>query len=217
MMRAILLLLLVLAPLCALAAKPACPARDGGEEWSPLCFTVREGVRQLKPQYLRKLAFEKSGKALIVIDGDPGPNEVVALDRRGRVVVPGIYHTGDFDYPYAPLGVGRFRENGKCGYFQSSTFKIVVQAEYDHCHPFHVDGIGSACKECEYYCTHPDCYDSALVGGQGFDFDARGKLLETYVQPGLDRICPHGFEKLDEKSHYLECKDDPDSPFRHLR
>lgn len=212
-MRAFLLLLLVLSPAWAFAAKPGCPARDGEGSWSPQCFTGKGGLRQLKPQYLRKLSFKKSGKAVIVIAGDTLPNEVAALDRRGRIVVPGIYHTGDFDYPYAPLGVGRFSENGKCGYFQSSSFKIVVPSEYDRCHPYHDDGIGAACKDCERYCTHPDCYDSRLVGGQGFDFDAHGKLLETYALPELEKACAHGIRKLDREGLYLECEPDPNPPF----
>lgn len=214
-MRAFLLLLLILSPIFAHAGKPGCPAGDGDGEglWSPQCFTEQGGVRHLKPQYLSKLAFKKTGKAVIVIAGDPMPDEVVALDRRGRVVVPGIYHTQDFDYPYAPLGVGRFGANGKCGYFQSRTFTIIVPAQYDNCHPFHDDGLGRACKNCQHYCTHPDCYDSSLVGGTGFEFDAKGRLLRTFPQPELDAVCTHGIEKLDKQSRYLECKPDPNPPF----
>ncbi|WP_426338896.1 hypothetical protein ACN9MZ_21245 [Pseudoduganella sp. S-14] len=211
------LFLLVLWPACALAANPGCPTRDDGDLWSAQCFTEQGGVRQLSAQYLHKLTFKKSGKAVIVIDGGSAPNEMVALDRRGRVVVPGIYHTQDFDYPYAPLGVGRFDANGKCGYFQSKTFTIIVPAEYDRCHPFHDDGRGEACKDCERYCTHPECYDSSLVGGTGFEFNAKGRLLRSFVLPELDKVCPHGFEKLDKESRYMECKDDPHSPFRRLR
>ncbi|MGW8393519.1 hypothetical protein [Pseudoduganella sp. HUAS MS19] len=212
-MRAYLLLfLLVLIPFSARAAGQGCPARDG---WSASCFTERAGVRQLKPQYLRKLSFKKSGKAVIVIDG--WPNEVVALDRRGRVVVPGIYHTSDYDYPYAPRGVARFADqSGKCGYFQSNTFEILVPAVYDHCIAYHDGDEANACIDCEMYCTHPDCYSLLLVGGTGFDLDAEGRVTQQYPLPDLDKACTHGIKKLvrEGRSRHLECKKDPNPPFK---
>jgi len=213
-MRACLLLLfLVLAPLCAFAAAPGCPATDGGDGWDENCFTVKDGVRALKPQHLRKLKFKKSGKAVIVMDN---PRQVVAVDRRGRVVVPGIYHAGDFDYPTAPRGVARFESNGKCGFFQSRTFKILVPAEYDHCHSFHDGETATACKDCENFCTEVECQDSVMVGGRGFDFDAKGQLQRSYDVGGLDRACPHGVEQLvrKERYRYLKCKDGPSDPFK---
>jgi hypothetical protein len=217
-MRACLLLFpLFLMPVFALAAGPGCPARDEEGLWSADCFTLQAGVRQLKPQYLRKLSFKKSGKAVIVLEAFP--HEVVALDRRGRVVVPGIRHTGDFDYPSAPRGVARFDANGKCGYFQSSTFQVLVPAEYDQCLSFHDGETASACKDCESYCTEIDCQDSRLVGGRGFDFDAHGVLLRSYALSELASACPHGIEKLlrEGRRRYLKCKDDPNSPFKLLR
>ncbi len=213
-MRACLLLLfLVLAPLRALAVTPGCPASGDGGDWDASCFTVKDGVRELRPQYLRKLKFKKSGKAVILIED---PREVVAVDRRGRVVVPGIYHAGDFDYPSAPRGVARFESNGKCGFFQSRTFRILVPAEYDHCHSFHDGETATACKDCENYCTEVECQDSVMVGGRGFNFDAKGQLLRSYDVGGLDKTCPHGIEKLvkEGRYRYLKCNDDPNDPFR---
>jgi hypothetical protein len=209
----LLLLFLVFTPLRAFAGGPECPAKGGGEGWDPGCFTVNDGVRQLKPQYLSKLKFKKSGKAVILIED---PREVVAVDRRGRVVVPGIYHTGDFDYPSAPRGVARFESNGKCGFFQSRTFKILVPAEYDHCHSFHDGETARACKDCEDYCTEVECQLSVMVGGQGFDFNAKGQLQASYVLGSLEDACSHGIEKLVKEGlyRYLKCKDDPNHPFR---
>lgn len=213
MRTCLLLLLFVLAPVPAFALNPACPARDGGEGWSAGCFTVEDNARVLKPEYLRKLKFGKSGKAVLLIED---PREVVAVDRRGRVVVPGIYHAGDFDYPSAPRGVARFESNGKCGFFQSRTFKVLVPAEYDHCHSFHDGETAFACKDCENYCTEIECQNARMVGGQGFAFDAKGRLLRRFAVLGLDQACPHGIEKLVEEGHYryLKCKDDPNGPFK---
>ncbi|WP_154668264.1 hypothetical protein [Pseudoduganella violaceinigra] len=207
-----MLMLLALTSWRAFAADTGCPAKDGLEAWSPSCFTVKGNVRSLKPQYLRKLKFKKSGKAVLLIED---PREVLALDRRGRVVVPGIYHTGDFDYPSARRGVGRFAENGRCGYFQSGSFKILVPAEYDQCQTFFQNGALS-CKECLRYCTKMDCQDSRLVGGQGFWFDARGRLLKSFSLPVLDQVCSHGIEKLIEEGQYrfLRCKLGPNDPFQ---
>jgi hypothetical protein len=196
---------------CAPAVNEACP---GEGEWAAACFETSAGTRQLKPQYRSRLATGKSGVAVIAI---AEPREMVAVDRRGVVIVPGIFHTGDFDYPTAEQDVARFQATGKCGFFSSATFKVLVAAEFDQCRAFR-EGEAIACKDCKRYCTEDECKDSKLVGGQGFAFDAKGKLLRQFALPGLEAACGRAgvaeVENGDGASPRLKCKKDPNSPFK---
>lgn len=212
MMRAWLLAcLFALSAGCATAANEACP---GDGEWAAACFETSAGKRQLKPEHRSKLAFEKSGMAVIVI---AEPREMVAVDRRGIVIVPGIFHTGDFDYPTAVQHVARFQATGKCGFFSSATFNVLVPAEFDQCRAFQ-DGEAIACKDCKRYCTQDECKDYKLVGGQGFAFDAKGKLLRQFALPKLEAACGRAgvaeVGKGDGAYPHLKCKKDPNSPFK---
>jgi len=211
-MRSILLAcLFALAAGCVSAAEGPCPA---GDEWAAGCFENSGAMRQVKPQYRNRLAAKKSGITVITI---AEPREVVAVDRQGVVVIPGIFHTGDFDYPTAAQGVGRFRLVGKCGYFNTTTFRTLVPAEYAQCQPFHA-GEALACKDCERYCTEVDCQNSTVVGGQGFVFNAKGKLRRKVALPKLEDACGRaGVAQVTREGRatpYLRCKEDPDSPFK---
>jgi len=212
MMRSILLACLsALAAGCVSAAEAPCPA---GDEWAAGGFENSGAMRQVKPQYRNRLAAKKSGITVITI---AEPREVVAVDRQGVVVIPGIFHTGDFDYPTAVQGVGRFRLVGKCGYFNTTTFRTLVSAEYAQCQPFHA-GEALACKDCERYCTEVDCQNSTVVGGQGFVFDAKGKMRRKFALPKLEDACGRaGVAQVTREGRatpYLRCKEDPDSPFK---
>ena len=211
MMRSIMLAsLLALAAGCVSAAEDPCPA---GDEWAASCFENSGAARQVKPQYRSRLAVKKSGIAVMTI---AEPHEVVAVDRQGVVVIPGIFHTGDFDYPTAVQGVGRFRAAGKCGYFNTATFRILVPAEYAQCQTFR-DGEALACKDCERYCTEVECQNSTVVGGQGFVFNAKGKLRRKLALPRVEDACGRaGVAQVTREGRatpYLQCKEDPDSPF----
>lgn len=175
-MRAFLLACLL--ALLAGAAPAADPCPQGGD-WAASCLQTSGKVRQVKRQYLDRLELNKSGMAVIVIDA---PRELLAVNRRGIVVVPGIAHTGDFDYPDAEQGVGRFTAQGKCGYFRAGSFRVLVPPVYDACLAFR-EGEAHACQECTRRCTVPECQDSVLVGGRGFVFNAQGALLRKFV-PG---------------------------------
>ncbi len=196
---------------CATAANEVCPNVD---EWAASCFETAAGKRQLKPEYRSRLALEKSGVALIVI---AEPRELVAVNRSGAVIVPGIFHTGDFDYPTAEQGVGRFQATGKCGFFNSDTFNVLVAPEFDQCRAFR-DGEAIACKDCKRYCTEAECQDYKLVGGRGFAFDAKGKLLRQFALPNLEAACGRaGVAEVREgngRLPRLKCKEDPKSPFK---
>ncbi len=175
------------------------------------CFERTGAKRRVKARYLPNLRLNKAGGAILHIEQ---PMEVMAVDRRGRVIVPNISFWSDFDYPTASDNRGRYvvvTQNAtgakveKCGYFIASTFKIVIPAVYDHCTPFH-DGQADTCTDCARYCTHKDCHDSVHVGGTGFTLNGHNKVLQTGPLPTLDSICGGpGLAKLKDRNTALEC------------
>jgi len=193
------------------AAEKACPA---GGKWDASYFENSNASRQIKLQYRGRLVVQKCGMTVITI---AEPREVVVVDRRGVVIIPGIFHTGDFDYPTAVQDVGRFKSAGKCGYFSTATLRPLVPAVYEQCQVFR-DGEGIACKDCERYCTEDECQDSTLVGGQGFAFSAKGKLLRRFALPKLEDACGRAgvaqITRAGRATPYLQCKEDPESPFK---
>jgi hypothetical protein len=215
MMRATVLALLLLFSVgWARADDMQCGANQGEGRWTAACFEGDGSTRRVKPQFRARIVPNKFGMAVIVLHE---PFEVVAVDRSGRVVVPGIASAGDRDYPEAEQGVGRFYSGKKCGYFKSGTFKVLVPAEYDACHPF-FEGRAAACKECVRYCTEEGCQDSTFVGGTAYVFNAGGRILKQYALPKLEDACGKpGIDrigKVDGVHPLLKCKEDPNSPFK---
>ena len=173
-------------------ATHSCPDKD--LEWAASCFVMDKSGRRLKPQYLKHLQFDSRGLTTLVIFEPP---ELVAVNRQGKVVVPGIRHTGDFDYPDAEGGIGRFetpprtpesKVKSKCGYFDSRDFRIVIPAEYAQCDPFS-KGEAVACKDCVRACTAPECQDSILLDGEGIAFGPDGIVLKRFKLPDRKSIC----------------------------
>ena len=78
----------VLAAFLSQAAHAASACLDPSGEWSSECFETRGGQRQVKKAYRRNLRVDRSGFATLTIKS---PRELVAVDRRGVVVVSGIY------------------------------------------------------------------------------------------------------------------------------
>ena len=176
----------------ALAMDP-CPATDKNEDWAASCFDTDKGSRRVKPRYLERLRLDSDGFTTIVIGA---PRELVAVNRQGKVVVPGIRHTGDFDYPDAEGGIGRFetppftpgsKVKPQCGYFDRRGFRIVVPAAYAQCRPF-ANGEAIACKACVSLCVEAECQDSVLVDGEGIAFGADGSVLRRFRLPDRKTI-----------------------------
>lgn len=168
----------------AFAAQDRCPKGGGG--WAAACFTEQAGVRYVKRQYLGRLKWNRQGYALV---SRADAFDLMAVNRQGKVVVPGIYHTGDFDYPDAEAGVGRFgTPDGKCGYFQASGFQIVIPPRYDVCRAFH-DGLAVACSGCTRYCDDEDCHLDHLVDGRADKLGLDGTVHASYTLPTLDTVC----------------------------
>jgi len=175
-------------------AASLCPSTRLHDDWSAQCFEQRDGGRHVKAAYRKNIHVDRRGVALILI---AQPRELVAVDRRGKVVVPDIRHTGDFDYPYEQHGMSRFSETvrdasgatkTRCGYFSTRRFRIVVPAQFDACQAFH-DGKADACTDCTLYCTEPECQDSVLIGGQGYAVRPDGSMRPQRTVPSKEALC----------------------------
>ena len=201
-MTAMLAALLMLAVAACSAVEPC---GTGGRDWASSCFTEVGGVRQVKPAYLGNIPFGAGEHATIVIGQ---PRELVAVDHRGVVVVPGIFHTGDFDYPPPNGELVRFRSGAKCGYFDPRNFQIRIPAAYDHCRSFQQQ-VAAVCNDCEVYCTEKECQDSTFVGGTGFELDHNNRVLRRFSLQALARACngkpPAKVEKGARAYGYLQC------------
>src|SRR5687767_8742962 len=98
---------MLLSSVTATAAQ-LCPRNGPGVERAAACFDTSDHGRRVWPQYLKQLRPDRHGFATVLISE---PRELVAVNRQGTVIVSGIVHTGDFDYPNAHLGIGRFSVN----------------------------------------------------------------------------------------------------------
>ncbi|MEW6761428.1 MAG: hypothetical protein AB1437_11435 [Pseudomonadota bacterium] len=175
-------------------AADACPEKGENTEWAASCFEANKGGRRLKPQYVKHLRFDRSGHATLVIIE---PREVVAVNRQGKVVVPGIRYTGDFDFRDAEGGIARFettpttpgsKARPQCGYFDSRSFRIVIPAEYAQCMPF-AKGEAIACKDCVSVCTEPECQHSLLMDGEGVALGPDGTIRRRFKLPDMKTAC----------------------------
>lgn len=203
-----------------------CPSTDQNRAWSSACFEGAGSARHVKPENTKKIIANMAGFATIMIDET---RELVAVDRSGAVRISNIFHTGDFDFPNANQGLGRFQkmaDNGngeartKCGYFNGSNFTIAVPATYDQCLAFK-EGTATVCNDCAKYCTEPECQNSILVGGRGFIIDGKNKVLHQFAPPSLDKACGDKQSgkvvKVTETISYLQCSPAANSPFGQLR
>lgn len=212
-----LLVLLTLQLPTAAGASEHCGQVQSDTEWSAQCFHGQGAERSVKPQYLGRLSWNRFGMATIVVES---PRELLAVDRNGRVVIPNIRHSGDFDYPHAAHGIGRFEVKSntgasKCGYFIAERFTVLVPPEYDQCLAYR-DEEALACKDCEQYCTDQDCHDSVLVGGKGSVLARDGKVIREVAMPTLERACRSGKASLHPYGSVtvLRCTPPGESPFQ---
>ena len=218
------LLLFLRAP--AASATDLCPPTSQHQEWSVQCFQDEAGQRTVKPMFRNQLAVNRDGMTTIMI---ADPRELVAVDRQGRVVISGIEHVGDFDYPNAEAGIGRFfapvrSATGqivtKCGYFNADRLRIVIPAQYDYCQPF-LQGKASVCINCVPYCSDPDCHDTIMVGGQGSVLAPDGSIRRTYAIRPLEQRCssPAALHvgRLGGGRQWTECRDAAADPFGTLK
>lgn len=224
-MSALFTTLVTFAPVSCASAE-LCPSTDQNRAWSSACFDGAGTTRHVKPENTKKIVANKAGYAAIMIDDS---RELVAVDRSGAVRIPNIFHTGDFDFPNADQGLGRFQiindnDKGeaiaKCGYFDAGTFKIAIPAIYDQCMAFK-QGTAAVCTDCEKYCTESECQDSVLVGGRGFMVDSKNKILHQFTPPTLANACGDRRSgkvvKVTASISYLQCGPAASSPPAHPR
>lgn len=178
----------------ASSAAHLCPTTGPGVEWAATCFEANPQGRHVKQRYIKRLRPNRGGYTTVMISE---PRELVAVDRRGKVVVPGIIHTGDYDFPTTDGSLARFTTGNNvhgaeapsgCGYFDTRSFRIVVPAEYDHCKAY-TDGEAIACKKCESFCVEPECRDRVLVGGEGVVLGSDGKVRKRFALPHTKPAC----------------------------
>lgn len=188
--------LVLAASLLTTAAASAAPARvscpDDGDAWADACFESFLGGQRVKPRHLKKITFDRDGHATLMTQSDG----LVAVNRRGRVILTHIAFAGDFDFHDAEAGINRYAVRGPggkttCGYFQMRGFRVVIPATYDECRAFR-DGSAEVCIGCTTDCgDDPDCHVIEFVGGEGLVLDAGNRILERYALPALP-TCPHG-------------------------
>ncbi len=206
------LMLALMTVSCSAAA--SCPGATQQGDWDAACFAGSGAQRHVRPEHLSKLKFDKSGHALIRL---ADKFELVAVDRRGVVVVPGIVYATDFDYPKPRGHLARFIAGDKCGYFDVRNFKVSIPAIYDECMSFR-DGHGMVCVDCVAYCTDSDCHDTLFVDGKGYEIDAHAKVVRQFALPPLAQACPGKLpgtlKPKGGSTAWLSCPDDPNSPFK---
>jgi hypothetical protein len=213
-MKAVFAALLLALMTVSCSAAESCPPTAQQGDWDAACFAGSGQQRQVKPAHLAKIVFDHSGHAVIRI---AETFEMVAVDRRGRVVVPGIYYATDFDYPKPRGHLARFVDGGKCGYFDVRDFKVAIPAIYDNCMSF-MDESANVCRDCTAYCTDADCHDSLFVGGKGLQLDRRNRVLRQFDLPTIAQACPGGqsgtLKPKGGGKSWLDCPEDPTSPFK---
>jgi hypothetical protein len=202
-----------------------CPPTQMNTEWSVQCFEGEGNGRRVKPAFITNIRVNQYGMTIILI---AQPRELVAVSRNGKVVIPGIRHTGDFDYPNADLGIGRFdsgsgdpsgKQAQQCGYFQADSFRVIVPARFDHCQPFKEEqALG--CTGCVSYCTETDCQNSVFVGGQGEVLGSDGSTRDTFPLPTLGTVCTSPelvrISELSTGAVMLRCRNGPKDAFNEL-
>jgi hypothetical protein len=192
-------------PVCA-AADP-CPPTRSDKTWSSACFVTDEaGERRVRPEYVKRFTASRQGVALIMVSDTP---ELLAVDKAGKVVIPGIRHTGDFDFPSPREGLGRFDAivkggGSKCGYFNARTMKVTIPAQYDQCDHFE-GGVADVCNECSRHCTESECQNSIFLGGKGIKINRKGVALKRSILPTFDEACSELFiAKINRGSQWYD-------------
>lgn len=157
--------------------------------WDEACFKTSASSRQLKPRYLTRVRFQKNGFAALSVALENGGHDILAINRKGTVVLSGIYD-GDPDFREAEGGLAPFylREgksnSSQCGYFQVSNFKIVIPPVYDICGHFY-KRQAYVCVNCNLDCG--DCHNYEYYGDRAFIINRKNEILKEFSLPKIPR------------------------------
>jgi hypothetical protein len=156
-------------------------------QWTEACFDHTAVGRRIKPQYLKRIRFQRNGFAVLHLKS----GETIAVDKKGRVVVPGIV-TGNYDFRDAEGGIAMFSIPAKnstskfdrynCGYFQLSNFEIIIPPVYNRCDDFQ-NQKAYVCTNCRHDCV--DCNSVRYYGGEGFVINTKNEILQRITLPKL--------------------------------
>lgn len=159
-----------------------------GTKWTEKCFENSSNGRRLKSRFLKYVEFQPNGFAVLNVNR----GEFVGINKNGEVVIPGIV-SGDFDYLKAEGGIAAFyaiqgpkgnRTSSKCGYFQTSNFKIVIPPVYTLCPRFR-NQVAYVCKDCMLDCA--ECHNYEYYGGEAYVINANNQVLKRFALPKIPR------------------------------
>lgn len=101
------------------------------------------------------------------------------VNRAGKVVVTCV-PTMDNGPDSFHDGLVRVLRNGKYG-FANRLGELAVPATYDGAMTFE-NGRAAVCKSCENKCADPECEHHSFVGGEWFQINTKGTVVER-IQP----------------------------------
>lgn len=201
MWRRCILLVLFLMGFVTASASATVKAKCSPQQWEEACFLTSANGRQLIPRYLKRVRFQKNGFAALTVTLEDGGHEILAINRKGTVVLSGIYN-GDPDYREAEGGLAPFyvrdskSQSSQCGYFQVSNFAIVIPPVYNICGHFHKQRA-YVCVNCNLDCG--DCHSYEYYGDQAFIINRKNEILKQFALPKIPRcstvVASGGFPK----------------------
>jgi hypothetical protein len=224
MMRLFLIIALMLFGQLAKATPPEdpCPVTNKSRTWSAACFDTTKTGRQIKQRYRKKVVFDHQGFAAIIVVSPP---ELLAVDRRGLVVVLKKAHLANFDFEPSDNDIARFgyfAKNGskekefKCGFYRRGHFESVVAPVYDHCDSFD-KGTALVCLGCTDHCESGDCHETDFVDGEGLVINESNDVLRRFPLPSVP-LCGAGIagDNATQNSDQ-HCRARPIDPFSTVR
>jgi hypothetical protein len=146
------------------------------------------GKHLIAPDYVKKLAFDSHGLAVVFDNDDHASHGWTYVDRKGRVLVQGVPISDNWADEFSN-GLVRTVINEKYG-FANRQGKIVVGPKYDWASRFK-HGYAAVCIGCREACVHPsnvaadspvDCEHRIVTGGDWFKINKAGRVVARIPQ-----------------------------------
>jgi hypothetical protein len=129
-----------------------------------------KGELFVEPRYLKELSFDSQGLAAVLSNKEGW----MYINRRGRVVISGV-PVMDNGADWFHDGLVRIVRNDKYG-FANRKGQVVIPPIYDGALNFE-KGRATVCKGCKSACAEPDCEYHSFKGGQWFQINTKGTVL----------------------------------------